>query len=185
MNSLQKEFICHIFLVNSILCIQNIEFLVIFSNEFILWIHNNEVKFMNSDWIQWILISEFIFLWIHTWIQNLYIIFVFICMNSYTHEFISLFHIWIHMYMNSYIISYMNSFYEFIWLWIHMIFSYMNSYVSWIHVWNLLYQGSRWCKIQPVLDVLVGKDIELLESDTRWITSRLCLSGFIPGIYWI
>ena len=124
MNSLQKEFICHIFLVNSILCIQNIEFLVIFSNEFILWIHNNEVKFMNSDWIQWILISEFIFLWIHTRIQNLYI-----CIHM--HEFI---YSWIHIfisYMNSYVHEFIYHFiYEFIWLWIHMT---MNSYDFFIY----------------------------------------------------
>ena len=101
---------------------------------------------MNSDWIQWILISEFIYLWIHIWIQNPYI-------WIHIHEFI---YSWIHIfisYMNSYN-DYMNSYvYEFIYmnsymnsykLWIHMIFSYMNSYVSWIPIWIRVYQGSRW-----------------------------------------
>ena len=87
---------------------------------------------MNSYWIQRILISEFIYLWIidkfriHT--------FEFIHMNSYTHEFMYSFHIWIHT-MIIWIHMYMNSH---TWihtckLWIHMIFSYicfMNSYMN-------------------------------------------------------
>ena len=134
--------------------IQNIELSSIFSTEFIFWIHNDEIKCMNSDWIQWILISEFISLWIHIWIQNPYIwIHIHI---SYTHEFV--FHfiyefrcIWIHIvisHMNSYN-DYISSYvYEFTYmnsygLWIHMIFSYMNSYVSWIHIWIRMFQGSR------------------------------------------
>ena len=39
--------------------IQNIEFSLIFSHEFISWIHNYEIWFMNSDLILWIFISKF------------------------------------------------------------------------------------------------------------------------------
>ena len=95
---------------------------------------------MNSDWIQWIFISEFIMnslnsLWIH-WIH---------------YEFMHEFRIYT---LNSYPIHYMNSYdaymnsYVFICLWIHIhMNSYMNSYI---------YQGSRcrywaWAKQLPFL----------------------------------
>ena len=97
-----------------ILWIQNIEFSPIFSQEFISWIswiHVNEIRFMNSDWIQWIDISEFIYLWI------------------YTFEFI---YLWIHILMNSYI-HFTN---EFTCIWIHI---YVNLSVSWIHIWVRVY----------------------------------------------
>ena len=65
-----------------------------------LRIHLNEFRFMNLDWIQWILISEFMHLWIHIRIQSIYI-------WIHIHEFI---HSWIHIF-----ISPMNSHvYEFI-----------------------------------------------------------------------
>ena len=95
-----NEFICHISLLNTIPWIQNIEFPSIFRIEFKSWVHVNEIRFMNSDRIQWILISEFIYLWIHIRIQNLHI-------WIHTHEFI---YSWIHIF-----ISHMNSHvYEFI-----------------------------------------------------------------------
>ena len=86
-----------------------------------LWIHYNEIKFMNSDWIPWTLISEFLvhifmnpyinwesihlnsYTWIHILMSHEFRIrtFEFIYMNSYTHEFIYSFHLRIQMYMNS------------------------------------------------------------------------------------
>ena len=131
-----NEFICHIALLNSIPWIQNIDFSSIFSNEFISWIHNNEIRFMNSDWIQWIPMSELIYLWIHIWIQNLYF-------WIHTCEFI---YSWIHIF-----ISHMNSrVYEFIcetniWThimitWIHM---YMNTHI-WMHIWIHTNYGFIW-----------------------------------------
>ena len=114
---------------------------------------------MNSDWIQWILISEFIYLWIHIWIQNPYIwihysyTWIHFLMNSYIHFIYAFRYIWIHIiiscmnsyndYMNSQVYEficiiclwiYMNSYMNSYKLWIHMIFSYMNSHVSWIHI---------------------------------------------------
>ena len=53
-----------------------------------------KIRFMNSDWTQWILISEIIYLLIHIWIQDPYI-------WIHISEFISS---WIHIF-----ISYMNS----------------------------------------------------------------------------
>ena len=101
---------------------------------------------MNSDWIPWILISEFIYLWIHIWNQNPYI-------WIDIHEFI---YSWIHIF-----ISYMNSeksyefiihetyefIYEFIYMNLHMnsYNDYKNSYVYeficiWIHVYEFIYE---------------------------------------------
>ena len=51
--NLYNKFICHILLLNSILWIQNIEFSSIFSIELISWIHVNEIRFVNYDWIHW------------------------------------------------------------------------------------------------------------------------------------
>ena len=73
-------------------------------------------------------------------------------MNSYTHEFIWSFHIWIHIayvalwvhmiisHMNLYVFEFTSQTCDFICkfsykLWIDMIFSYLNSFVSWIHRW--------------------------------------------------
>ena len=66
---------------------------------------------MNS--YTWILISEFIFLRIHTWTQNL-------CIWIHIHEFI---YSWIHIFL---VIAQCT--YEFICIWIHIIISHMNSY---------------------------------------------------------
>ena len=79
---------------------------------------------MNSDLILWILLSEFIYLWIHICIQNLNL-------WTHTHEFIyswiyRSFHKWIHIA------------YEFTWsfhVWIHM---YMNSNI-WIHTYKIIW----------------------------------------------
>ena len=133
------------------------------------WIHNmhscrnhvNEIRFMNSNWIQWIFVSEFR---IHVneiryinsdWIHN--------------SDWMYSFHIWIHMYMNHIIISNMNSYNDYMnsyvnkftymnsdhmnsyKLWMRMIFSYMNS-------WNRVYQGSR-CR---------GFNLILLDTETYW-----------------
>ena len=129
-----------------------------------LWIHYNEIKFMNSDWIPWTLISEFL---VHIF-MNPYINWESIHLNSYTwihmNSFIHFIYefrcIWIHIiisymnshndYMNSYVYKfiYMTSYMNSYTLWIHMIFSYMNSYVSCIHRWIWVYQGSRWSRVE-------------------------------------
>ena len=87
--------------------------ILIFRNEFISWIHVYENRFMNSDLMLWIHISEFIYWWILIWIWNLYI-------WIHMHEFM---YSWIHVLMN----SFDHFIYEFS-LWIHLN-SYMNSYI--------------------------------------------------------
>ena len=115
-------------LINSIPWIQNIEFSSIFSQEFILWIHVYEIRFMNSDLIvNWY--YEFLYVNLFTYVFKE--TFEFIYMNSYTHEFMYSFHIhimimWIHMSTNPYI-------------WIH-IWIYINYEFIWIfHIWTHMF----------------------------------------------
>ena len=136
---------------------------------------------MNSDWIQWILISEFIYLWIHIWIQNPYI-WIHILMNSYTHEFIYSFHIWIHI-MIIWIHMYMNS-YIWIHIWIHINYEFIwfFLYVSWIHIWMLVYQGSRcpwWFCRKPELPLVVHPSITVFKLVHPGTRAQCCLWYYI------
>ena len=112
---------------------------------------------MNSDRIQRILRSEFLYEFIYEFrIHSFEFMYrILILMNWYIHFIYQFRCIWVHI-----IISYMNSYNDYmnshvyvsiymnlymnscnLWihnsckLWIHMIFSFMNSNVSWIHIW--------------------------------------------------
>ena len=119
--------------------IQYQEFRILNSHPFSVMNSYCEFIIMKSNpWIQqWILISEFIYLWfVMNWYKNSESI----NQKSYT---------WIHVLMNSYI----HFIYEFICIWTHIIISYiwihimivwiymsMNSYI-WIHIWSHINQS--------------------------------------------
>ena len=137
-------------LINSIPWIQNIEFSSIFSQEFILWIHVYEIRFMNSDLIvYWY--YEFLYVNLFTYVFKE--TFEFIYMNSYTHEFMYSFHIWVHLdyefiwSFHIWIRICMNS-YEFIHMNSCKIWNPMNSHFSWIHTSIQGYQVSKCCRRQ-------------------------------------
>ena len=138
-------------LLNSLQSIHMPYFTIEFSTTLISIMNSyyDEIEFINSDWIQWILISEFIYLWIHIWIQNLYI-------WIHIHDFI---YSWIH------ILAYMN-------LNSYMILSYMNSYASWVHVWLQVYQGSRYPAVLALSRVSQPEDPQSHESQVMVAPSQ-------------
>ena len=93
---------------NTMNLILNIEFSLIFSNEFI----TNQIQEFRLD-----IMNSQAYIWIHI-LMNLYMNSKSIHLNSYP---------WIQILMNSNI----HFIYEFIWIciWIHIIISYMNSYI--------------------------------------------------------
>ena len=75
------KFICHISLLSSIPWIQNIEFSLIFSYEFISQIHVNEIRFMNSELI--LGIHRLMNSYMNT--ESIHLTWIYILMNSYIH----------------------------------------------------------------------------------------------------